>query len=231
MNILQVKKISAPAQCHYLPDKKWQFEYFFATDLDKHELNTLLESGWRKFGYYYFKPSCENCIKCLPLRVKASEFIPTKSQRRIIKKNREIKVKFTPLTYSEKIFEIYQNHSINRFGKVDNNKNDFISSFYTQSCPTLQSMYYLNNELAGVGFIDITHNALSSIYYIFDTAYSNLNLGTYSIIREINQAADIDLDYYYLGYYIEECPSMAYKGHFAPYETYDWDRKEWHSTT
>lgn len=165
------------------------------------------------------------------MRVKAGEFIPTKSQRRVIKKNREIKVEFTPLNYSEKIFAIYQNHSINRFGKTDNSKNDFISSFYTQSCPTLQSMYYLNNELAGVGFIDITHTALSSIYYIFDTAYSNLNLGTYSIIREINQAADIDLDYYYLGYYIEECSSMAYKGHFAPYETYDWDKKEWHSTT
>ncbi len=231
MIILQENKISSPARCHYLPDKKWQFEYFFATDIDELELHTLLMTGWRKFGYYYFKPSCKNCMKCLPLRVKVNDFTPTKSQRRVIKKNRDINVEFTPLNYSEKIFEIYQIHSTNRFGKTDNNKNDFISSFYKQSCPTLQSMYYRDNELAGVGFIDITHNALSSIYYIFDTAYSNLNLGTYSIIREINQAADLGLSYYYLGYFVEECSSMAYKGRFAPYETYNWDKGVWYGNT
>ncbi len=227
MIILQDKKTTEPATCNYLPSEKWCFNYFFAKNLNEYELDDLLSTGWRKFGYYYFRPECGTCKKCSPLRIRAKEFSPTKSQRRVLNKNKEIQVEFNQLNYSEKIFEIYKDHSSNRFGKIDINRKDFISSFFTKSCPTFQSMYYLNDELIGVGFIDITQNALSSIYYIFDTKYSNFNLGTFSILSEIKHTANLGLSYYYLGYYIEECSNMAYKGHFSPYEIYNWDKKEW----
>lgn len=227
MIILQGKKTTEPSACNYLPGEKWCFDYFFATDLDRYELDRLLTTGWRKFGYYFFRPNCGACKKCTPLRISVKNFLPTKSQRRILNKNKEIQVEFNPLNYSERIFEIYKDHSLNRFGKCDSDKKDFMGSFYTKSCPTFQSMYYLNQTLIGVGFIDITHNALSSIYFIFDTKYSRFNLGTFSILKEINHAVTLDLDYYYLGYYIKECSSMAYKGRFFPYEIYNWDKKKW----
>lgn len=227
MIILQDKKKSKPSDCNYLPDKMWCFNYFFATGLDEYELEELLSTGWRKFGYYFFKPQCGDCKQCLPIRVKVKEFSPTKSQRRIINKNKDIRVEFKPLKFSEKIFQLYKDHSLNRFGKVENSKEDFIASFFTKSCPTLQSMYYLDKKLIGVGFIDVTHKALSSIYYVFDTKFSYLNLGTFSILKEISHAAALGLSDYYLGYYINGCSSMAYKNRFSPYEIYDWDNKKW----
>ena len=73
----------------------------------------------------------------------------------------------------------------------------------------------------------MTTRGLSSIYYIYKTSFEQYRLGTYSAIREAEHAASLGLSYYYLGYYIEENPHMAYKGHFHPHETFDWSRETW----
>lgn len=227
MILLQEKKKSPPSPCHYLPHKLWQFDYFFASELDARELGILLEKGWRKFGYYYFRPACPDCRECIPLRVLVNDYKTTKSQKRIINKNQNLLVQFRPLHYSERIYDIYINHSFNRFGKDDGNPNDFISSFLTESCPSFQSEYYLNDWLIAVGFIDQAMDGLSSVYFIYDTEFGHLGLGSYSIIREINHALDLGLPYYYLGYYIKECDKMAYKKRFRPYECFNWEKGCW----
>lgn len=144
-------------------------------------------------------------------------------------RNRGVDLRFCSLDFREQIYDIYVDHSRNRFGKEDCEPGEFLSSFYSESCPTFQSEYYIGETLVGVGFVDKAYNALSSIYFIFDTNYSRNGLGTYSVIKEIEYAASLDLDYYYLGYYIRSCDSMAYKSRFLPYEVYDWDTGEWYS--
>jgi len=154
--------------CSYIEDLNWRFEYFFAADLSEYELGELLSQGWRKFGIYFFRPNCVNCYDCVPLRVVADDFLPTKSQRRVLKKGSNIKVRFEPLKFREEIYDIYKDHSENRFGK-ETDLNDFLNNFYIESCKSIQSEYYLNDKLIGVGFLDIADDALSSVYYIFDT--------------------------------------------------------------
>ena len=127
---------------------------------------------------YYFRPKCDDCYDCIPIRVLADKFKPTRSQKRILKKNSEITVKFNPLKYSDKIYEIYRDHSENRFGK-ETDIEDFIANFYSESCPSLQSEYYLNDELIAVGFLDMSNKSLSSIYFIFKTCYEKYSLGTF----------------------------------------------------
>lgn len=226
MILLQEPRLSDFTPCSYIPDRMWRFEYFFAHGLDGRELDLLLQRGWRKFGEYYFRPDCGDCRRCIPIRILAQEFKPGKSQRRIAKKCGAIEVRFGELDYREEIFEIYRDHSLQRFGK-ESEEEDFLASFYTQSCPALQSEYSCDGELIAVGFLDMSYEALSSVYYIYKTSHERFRLGTYSIIRETEYAASRGLKYYYLGYYIEENASMAYKGHFHPHEKYDWENRVW----
>ncbi len=212
--------------CSYIPQNRWRFEYFFASGVNDSELEELFEKGWRKFGIYYFRPNCDSCFKCVPIRIKADQFRLSKSQRRLLRRSSLIDVKFSPLKYSEEIFRIYNDHSQNRFNKkID--RDNFLTTFYMQSCPSFQSEYYIGSELIGVGFIDKSSKSLSSVYYIFKTEYAKYRPGIYSILKEIEYTASLGLKYYYLGYYIKDNHSMAYKDAFHPNEKFDWHTGKW----
>ncbi len=212
--------------CPYIKDEKFKQEYFFATDFTEDDYQKLLEFGWRHFGNYFFKPVCENCKKCQPIRIDVQNFTPSKSQRKILKKNEKIEVIISSLNPTLEIYELYKKHSKVKFNQ-ETNIDNFIYSFYYKSEITLQSEYYYNNKLVGIGFIDRVKNGLSSIYFAYDTDYSHLSLGTYSAIYEINYAKSLNFKYYYLGYYIKESSRMSYKNRFKPYQLYDWNSKSW----
>ena len=226
MKLIQQPSLSTETECSYIPGKKWRFEFFFAKDLSGPDLNGLLKTGWRKFGMYYFRPYCDGCGSCVPIRVRAAEFTPSKSQRRTVRKCAGVRAEFGPLSLRDEIFEIYRDHSESRFGmKVD--EDDFIMSFYVESCPSIQSEYYIEDRLAAVGFLDVSDEALSSVYFIYRSEYSKLGLGTYSVIRETEYAGELGLRYYYLGYWVRECGRMRYKYGFRPHDLYRWDTGEW----
>ena len=215
--------------CPYLPDKKKQIRYFLASELNESDISFLLAKGWRKFGVYFFQPSCPDCSECIPVRVLCDGFKPSKSQRRNLKKNSNIYVVFGPLKYSERAFEIYKDHSKQRFSQ-ECNLEEFISGFFSPSVPSLQSEYYLDGELIGLGFLDKGEDCLSSVYFIYDTKFSHLGLGTFSILKEIEHTQMLGLKYYCLGYYVQECQRMAYKNNFRPREHYNWLEDKWEVT-
>jgi len=226
MIVIQEPRYSSLSTCSYIPERQWRFEYFFAVNLTELELNRLLERGWRKFGAYFFRPACEGCRECIPIRVRVSDFKPSRSQKRVLRKCSEVRVEFNPLRYRDEIYEIYRDHSINRFGRVTDNE-DFLSSFYTKSCPSVQSEYYINGKLAAIGFLDIASEGLSTVYFAYKTEVECYSPGTYSILKEIEYAAMQSREYYYLGYYIRRNSSMAYKNSFLPNEKYDWNLEKW----
>ncbi len=226
MILYQSPTIGNPESCPYLPDEELTYEYFLARGLNEQELNEFLSQGWRKFGYYYFKPTCRDCSRCIPIRILVDEFLPSKNQKKIIKKGRKISVRFGELRYSNEIYEIYRDHSANRFGTATE-MDDFILNFYYKSCPSLQSEYYLDDRLIAVGFLDRANESLSSVYFIYRSGFDRYSLGTLSIIKEIEYASALQLRYYYLGYYVKENHFMAYKVRYRPYEVYDWKQKKW----
>lgn len=227
MIVLQDIKLDSLEKCPYICGKKKQFEYFFAYELSKDQISMLWETGWRKFGVYFFRPRCPSCQDCLPIRVITNDFSASRNQRRVLKKNQHLDVKISPLIYRDEIFDLYAKHSENRFDQKNLCKKDFKQSFYMPSCPALQSEFYLNEKLIAVGFLDCGKNALSSVYFVYNTDYEHLSIGTFSILVEIEYAKKIGLPYYYLGYYIEECSSMSYKGKFYPHECFNWKKQKW----
>ena len=230
MILLKQPELDDLAPCPYLEDNTKQYEYFLAHRLDEKEISQLLSEGWRKFGIYFFRPKCPACTDCIPIRVLTQKFTPTKSQRRNLKKNENVVVKFTEPEFSHRAYEIYQKHSKERFSE-ESGLELFIHNFYTPSCPYLQSNYYLDDELIGVGFLDKGTDCLSTVYFFFDPDYSNMGIGTFSILKEIEYARVLGLSYYYLGYYVANCERMVYKARFEPREHYDWGDKKWHLAT
>ncbi len=226
MIILRETQLGAPAPCPYFNDRDARFEYFFAFDLSGHELDGLLSKGWRKFSTYYFLPRCGGCRRCVPVRVLAGSFKPVKSQRRVMRLAESVETRISPLIFNEEIYDVYREHSLSRFGRVTD-RDEFIHTFYVQSCPSLQSEYYLDGKLFAAGFLDHSHDALSSVYFVFRPEYGRLSPGVLSVIRETEFAASLRLKYYYLGYYIALNRSMSYKYRFRPLEWYRWDENRW----
>jgi arginine-tRNA-protein transferase len=226
MLILQQPALSDPAPCPYIAGNTAVYEYFFALQLDGAELAVILGRGWRKFGLYYFRPACPGCAACIPIRVRTREFEPGKPFRRVLRKNGDVSVRFGPLSYRPEIYGMYLEHSRSRFGN-ETPEDEFLFSFYRQSCPALQSEYYLDGKLMAVGFLDRGEDSLSSVYFIYRDGMGPRSPGTFSIIREIGYARELELPYYYLGYYVRQNSRMAYKGRFRPHETFSWEEGVW----
>jgi arginine-tRNA-protein transferase len=220
--------ISNPVSCPYLENKTFTQAYFYAGEVDYNEAEILFSTGWRKFGYFFFRPVCVQCRNCIPVRIPVEKLSLSKSQNRLARKNTSTQVQFLPLEFDEEVFEVYKEHSVERFGKkVD--RDEFIHNFCTISCPSLLSKYYINGTLAAAGFLDISSQGLSSVYFVFRTQFQHLGLGNYSVIREAEQARSMGLKYYYLGYYVVDNRIMEYKTRFLPYETYNWNTEQWES--
>jgi len=203
-----------------------QLECFRAGHVDGDELASLLATGWRCFGPTYFRPACPDCRACIPLRIPVAGFAPTRSQRRIWRRNAQTKLSVGPLRYSDEVYDIYRDHSLSRFGKRTD-PDEFRSSFYQPSCPSLQSEYRISGELAAVGFLGVASNAFSSVYFVFRERYKRYGLGVLSVMAECACTAAAGLTYYYLGYWIGQSAHMRYKSQFGPHERYDWERRAW----
>lgn len=224
-------KLHGPIQeeerpCSYISGQTARFESFLALDLDGGELEALLDQGWRKFGYYFFRPVCSGCFQCEPIRIRTQDFCPSKSQRRLLRRNQDMDIHFGPRSFREEIFSIYKDHSRERFGQGAG-KEDFLNSFYLSSCPDMQSEYYLKGKLAAVGYLDQCEKALSSVYFIFRPELKSLGLGIFSILKEIEYAALSGMEHYYLGYFVAGNSRMSYKNRFFPYEKMSWQTMKW----
>lgn len=215
--------------CPYIEGNRFTQRYSVLKDLTITDFDFMLTSGWRHFGYYFFIPNCSNCSKCTPLRTTIREFKPTKSQRRNLKKNQEVvTVEFCELKYSDEIFYIYEKHSKEKFNQTSSRK-DFKESFFSDALSgnSMMSKYWYESKLVGVGFIDLSKDGISSVYFCYDTDYSSLGLGVFSAIKEIEYGRELGRKYYYMGYYIEGNRSMEYKKRYTPCEYLDWNSGEW----
>jgi len=219
-------QIAPEEPCPYLPDKRSCMQFFFAAELDEHELELFLCGGWRKFGYYYFRPVCHDCTSCVSVRIPVDTLQLSKNQKRVIRRNTDILVKFTDESpMQEEMFTLFREHSRFRFQK-DVSIDEYEANFCVRSCPSLISKYYLDNKLLAIGYLDISSDSLSSVYFVYAEEFICRSPGIFSILKEIDYARQIGLKYYYLGYLVEGNSHMQYKGTFYPHEK----RHEKHGT-
>ncbi|MCL2791479.1 MAG: arginyltransferase [Spirochaetaceae bacterium] len=226
ITLLENSKKTKPVECPYLPSKVFVQRYFVHNSLSEYEFEYLLSQGWRKFGYYFFKPECPECFECTPIRVLTEEYSPAKSQRRVLGKNNATEIYITESSFSEERYEIFKKHSEIRFNQKATKEN-FEYNFCISAVPSFIMEYKIEEKLFGTGYIDSSSKGLSSVYFAFDPDFSYLSPGILGCIVEIHTARKFGKKYYYLGYYIKNNKTMEYKIKFPPYEHYNWLEKKW----
>ncbi|MEW6302059.1 MAG: arginyltransferase [Verrucomicrobiota bacterium] len=215
--------ISGPNQCVYLEREQASLEYKAMIEVTPEECQAMLVRGWRRFGPEYFRPVCGACQKCVSIRVPVAAFRPTHSQRRALHKCREVRLQVGPPQVDEERIALYHRWHAMREDVRGWNKNpvSFQQYFYQFCFPhpcAREFAYYLGERLIGVGLVDETPCALSSIYFFFDPDVSRLSLGIAAALMEIEVARQRGLEHVYLGYWVPGCASMEYKRQFRPHE-------------
>lgn len=214
-------------ECPYLSDRRPTLTAICAPqDLSEAQMSETLAIGMRRSGALLYRPICEGCRKCFALRIKVSDFVWTHSQKRVLKRCNPLFVsefERASLTY-EKV-SLYQRYQQEKHGETMTSEEAALAyeNFLVQSCTETFELRWRTKEgrLVGVGVLDVSDTALSSVYFYWDLAYAHFSLGTFSVLKEIELARKLGLEHYYLGYYVPGSPPMAYKAQFGPCEIFN----------
>jgi leucyl-tRNA---protein transferase len=214
--------------CPYLATAPaWRMRSFTTDKLDPGYYEQMLGEGFRRNGQTFYVPSCEGCSKCIPIRVDANSFTPSKSQRRIIRKNTDISVTAEACSFSEERFKLYKIYSEYQHGerkKADSLEKflyaDFLISTPFESVVVID--YWVQNNgkqsMCANGYLDVLPNGLSSIYFVWAPDQAKRSLGVFSINEEIRLCKKTGKRWYYLGFWVPGSPKMDYKADYGPAE-------------
>lgn len=216
-----------PGECSYLPAETASLEYRYLLDITPVEFEAMLARGWRRQGACFFRPACPRCVKCRSLRIDVEAFQPSKSQRRCLKRNADVRLVVRKASLTQQhlaIFDAYHADMHRRRGwsyeptTGEEYARTFLAGHFSFAS---EFLYMRGRELLGVGLVDATPHAMSSIYFYHHPAWRPAGPGTYSVLREIQFAKETGRKWLYLGYWIAENASMAYKNRFTPHEILD----------
>ncbi len=223
MNIL--KEFSLNDKCSYLANKQQTTFYKMIDDCTTHETQELIERGYRRFGKMFFRPICSDCDECKSIKVDVDNFKFTKSMRRVLKKAHHIKSYIRTTTLTKEHLELFDKYHLYMKDKKgwehqDIDANNYYNSFVNGHNEFgYEILYYDDDKLIGVDLVDILNDGISSIYFYYDPDYVQYSLGKLSLYYQIKFAQSNDKKWIYLGYYVEDCPSLSYKAHYKPYIT------------
>jgi arginine-tRNA-protein transferase len=204
------------------------YEAFYVKTIEPERLDELLAAGWRHFAesfYRYDRLLHDGEVRdVLPLRVRLSEFSPSKSQRRVLKRNSDLETAFGPAEVNAEAEELFERHRTRFAGNAPNSIYDYLSIFGPAElpCPVGQFTVRLAGKLLAVSYFDIGAASLSGIYAMFDPDESERGLGIYTMLKEIEHAIDTGRSFYYQGYAYAGESFYDYKKRFRGTEVFDW---------
>jgi len=203
--------------CPYLDNLEW-ISYMFRTDAIKPAIyEKLIDNGFRRSGHFFYKNRCPNCDACISIRIRADEFSPSRSQKRVWRRNQDLRIVSHPVFFEEEGFDLYYRYCLWKHGSETNahNYQDFLIS---SAVETVMMRYYDGNRLVGLGWVDILENSLSSVYFAFNPDFAGRSPGVFSVLKEIELCGKMNKPYLHLGFWVEKCPAMSYKTQFKPYQ-------------
>lgn len=185
--------------------------------------NQLIQHGFRRSGKFSYRPYCNACQACIACRIAVKDFIANRSQQRCLKKNRDLDLTVTRASFTEEYFELYRRYLNSRHGEGSMAypaKEDYELFLYCNWCDTRFLEFRLNGHLVAVAVTDFVNDGLSAVYSFFDPELKKRSLGTWCILQQIDYAKQLELEYVYLGYWVENHSKMHYKINFKPLQLY-----------
>lgn len=214
--------------CGYLPNKMAQSLIAAPQHLvDANVYSGLIQQGFRRSGKFSYRPHCENCQECIPVRIILDQFSPNRSQKRAFKQHQNLTTTILPTGFHEEHYALYisYQHARHSDEKIQTeatsaeNEIEQYQSFLCQSnVESVMVEFRENNQLKMVSVIDIVRDGISAVYTFYETNDPSASYGTYNVIWQTLWAKSLNLPYLYLGYWIKDSKKMAYKQNFKPLE-------------
>jgi arginine-tRNA-protein transferase len=207
--------------CPYLPERR---ERKLITELrggDAAEtFSQLSRAGFRRSHGFAYRPACHGCAACVPVRVLAGRFRPSRSFQRILRLNRDVRAFECPPQVSHEQFAVFDRYIEARHGDGEMagmTFRDYRAMVEETRLDTCVAEFRSGDgQLIGACLADWLEDGPSAVYSFFDPAFARQSPGTYMILWLIEEARRRDLPHVYLGYWIAGSRKMAYKARFQP---------------
>ena len=221
--------VTAPQPCPYLAGRK-ERKLFTALQGNHAEAmnDTLSQQGFRRSQNVLYRPSCADCAACLSARIRVADFTPSRSQRRVVKRNAHLQRDVTSAWATEDqyaLFRRYLDHRHTHGGMAD--MDVFEYSAMVEETPVRTRVLEYRDKAAGphgplvaACLSDVLNDGLSLVYSFFDPDLSDQSLGSYMILDQIELARRVGLPFVYLGYWVPGSPKMDYKAKFSALEVF-----------
>ena len=219
--------ITAPSPCPYVPGRLERKVFTHLVGPDATNLNTQLsQGGFRRSQNIAYRPACDGCHACTSVRVAVKEFVWTRSFRRVLARNNDVRstvVKAQATSEQYSLFRAYIDTRHSEGGMANMTVLDFASMVDDNLVESRVVEYRLPpgrdgmpGELIAAVLIDLLGDGLSMIYSFYEPGYESRSLGTLIILDNILRVERMGLSFIYLGYFVQDSAKMSYKGRFLP---------------
>ena len=224
--------VTAPQDCPYLDNQVERKLFTALYGINSKRLNnSLSKQGFRRSQNVLYRPSCANCTACMSARISSKEFKPSKSQKRIMSKNSDVVRVVNPPLATDAQFDLFKQYITARHpngGMSDMDADDFTAMIEETNVESKLIEYYAkkNGELELISFslVDILDDGISMVYSVFNPDFKEKSLGTYMILDHNNLTLAMNLQYVYLGYWVQGSSKMDYKKRFSSLEVFTNDK-------
>ena len=216
--------VTAPQPCPYLEGRMERKLFTALQGENAQKLNdSLSQQGFRRSQNVLYRPSCAECSACLSARIDVSAFAPTKSQKRVVRRNTHIDRRAISPWATEAQYELFRTYLDTRHadgGMADMDVFEFSAMIEETPIRSRVIEYTEDDALIAVSLTDVLGDGVSMVYSFFSPDYERNSLGTYLILDHIRIAQEAELPYVYLGYWVPGSQKMGYKANFSGLEVF-----------